>query len=160
MSGKQMKRKIKEILKRPYEIRLVPDKTGGFFVYVAEWPGCMSQGETAEEAVAMIREAMELWAETALEMGKEVPAPFAEERYSGKFVVRLPRSLHRRLAERARQEGVSLNALVVSFVSEGLGGKSLGSEPSLRLEPPAGLWRAEDLPHTAVAAGRGPSYVA
>jgi predicted HicB family RNase H-like nuclease len=120
----------------------------------------MSQGETAEEAVAMIREAMELWAETALEMGKEVPAPFAEERYSGKFVVRLPRSLHRRLAERARQEGVSLNALVVSFVSEGLGGKSLGSEPSLRLEPPAGLWRAEDLPHTAVAAGRGPSYVA
>jgi predicted HicB family RNase H-like nuclease len=61
-----------------------------------------------------------LWAETALEMGKEGPAPFAEERYSGKFVVRLPRSLHRRLAERAREEGISLNYLVATLLSEGV----------------------------------------
>jgi antitoxin HicB len=40
---------------------------------------------------------------------------------SGKFVQRIPKSLHARLQARAKQEGVSMNTLVVSFIAEGLG---------------------------------------
>lgn len=117
-------RKVAEILDRPYEIRLNKDPAGGYFVRVAEWPGCMSQGETIEEAAANIREAMRLWVETNLELGEEIPAPNAETPTpSGKFVVRIPKSLHRRLSDRAGDEGISLNTLVVSFLSDGLARK-------------------------------------
>jgi predicted HicB family RNase H-like nuclease len=52
---------------------------------------------------------MELWIEAKLEGGFPVPAPAEESRYSGKFVLRLPKSLHARLAMEAEKEGVSLN---------------------------------------------------
>jgi antitoxin HicB len=49
---------------------------------------------------------------------------FAVADASGKFVTRLPRSLHQRLTLRARAEGVSLNALVMTLIAEGLGQRS------------------------------------
>jgi antitoxin HicB len=115
-----LRNKVEEYLKKPYEIHLILDPTGGFFVEVAELQGCFSQGETVEEAMAMIREAMELWIETALARGAQIPEPFAEERFSGKFVVRMPKSLHRRLVEQARAEGVSLNALLNVLLASAL----------------------------------------
>lgn len=96
----------------PYTIELRQDPEEGWFARVKELQGCMSQGDTAEEAIAMIREAMELWLEVALEEGLPIPEPRSEEDYSGKFVVRVPRSLHRELAERAKREGVSLNQYI------------------------------------------------
>ena len=69
----------------------------------------MSDGATLEEAYANIREAMEGWIETKLEAGLAVPVPVDADKYSGKFVVRLPKTLHRRLAAEAEREGVSLN---------------------------------------------------
>ena len=57
--------------------------------------------------------------------GKEIPEPFFHPdtvpEMSGKFVTRLPKSVHAKLAERARAEGVSLNTLVLALVAEGLG---------------------------------------
>ena len=107
-----MDKSVENYMDLPYTIELQRDPEEGWFVRVQELPGCMSQGDTAEEAVTMIREAMELWLEVALEDGQSIPEPRPEESYSGKFVVRVPRSLHRELVERAEQEGVSLNQYI------------------------------------------------
>jgi predicted RNase H-like HicB family nuclease len=103
---------VKEYLELPYNITLrrVKDASGEYyFATVLELDGCMSDGATIEEAYANIREAMEGWIETKLEAGFSVPEPISAEKYSGKFVVRLPKSLHANLAMEAEREGVSLN---------------------------------------------------
>ena len=107
----------------PYKIELCPDPDeGGFSVSIPTLKGCISVGETVAEAMEMIAEAKELWLETALQEGWPIPEPQEEEirTYSGKFVVRLPRSLHRALAESAEAEGTSLNQLVLMLLAEGL----------------------------------------
>lgn len=116
-----MNKDIEEYLKLPYTIELVQDLGEGWFVRVRELSGCMSQGDTAEEALVMIQEAMSLWLEAALEDGLSIPEPRPVDDYSGKFVVRLPRSLHRELSELAEDEGVSLNQLVVSALAQAAG---------------------------------------
>jgi len=103
---------VQDYLKLPYNIviRHVTDKSGSYyFARVQELEGCISDGETVEEAHSNIREAMEGWIETKLEAGFDVPTPIDIDNYSGKFVVRLPKSLHARLAAEAEREGISLN---------------------------------------------------
>jgi predicted RNase H-like HicB family nuclease len=103
---------IKDYLELPYNItiRNVVDESGSyFFAKVQELDGCMSDGGTVEEVYANIREAMEGWIETRLENGFDIPLPVDVSNYSGKFVLRLPKSLHARLASEAEREGVSLN---------------------------------------------------
>ena len=77
----------------------------------------MSVGDTPDEALEMIQDAMRAWIEVALEDGETVPEPRSLDDFSGKFVVRMPRSLHQDLVEAAKREGVSLN----SYVSVALG---------------------------------------
>ena len=103
---------IKDYLKLPYHIiiRYVTDESGSYyFASVQEFEGCMSHGGTYAKAFENIQEAMEGWIETKIENNFPVPAPFEENQYSGKFVLRLPKSLHARLAAEAEKEGVSLN---------------------------------------------------
>jgi predicted HicB family RNase H-like nuclease len=69
----------------------------------------MSHGDTHAEAFENIQDAMKGWIEAKLENGFPVPDPVDDSQYSGKFVLRLPKSLHARLALEAEQEGVSLN---------------------------------------------------
>jgi predicted RNase H-like HicB family nuclease len=102
----------KDYLDLPYNIviRHITDESGSYyFATVLELDGCMSDGQTYEEAFANIRDAMEGWIETKLENGFSVPDPFSAQKYSGKFVLRLPKTLHARLAIQAEQEGISLN---------------------------------------------------
>ena len=107
-----MNKTIEDYMKLPYTIELIPDPEGGWVVAVKELPGCMSQGETPEEAIEMIRDAMRAWIRTVMERGHEIPEPRPIESYSGKFVLRLPRYLHRQLAEEAEQQNVSLNQYI------------------------------------------------
>ena len=100
-----MDKTIEYYMSLPYTIELRREPEEGWFVQVKELRGCMSQGETREEALAMIQEAMELWLEVALEDGLPIPEPRTEEDYSGKFVVRVPRSLHQELVEARRGRG-------------------------------------------------------
>jgi antitoxin HicB len=105
----------------PYRIELIRDEDG-WFASIPELPGCISQGVTAEEAVEMIRDAQRLWLQVALEDGDPIPEPHADEHsYSGKFNVRVPKDLHRWLAQEAERDGVSLNQLVVSILSRARG---------------------------------------
>lgn len=106
----------------PFEIRpLSLDEGGGWLITYPDLPGCMSDGETPEEAIANGRDALAAWLKAAQESGREVPRP--GDLPSGKFIARIPRSLHARLVARARQEGVSMNALVSAFLAESLGRK-------------------------------------
>lgn len=108
----------------PYTIQVVRDdsaSTPGFFARVAELPGCMTQGGSFAELGDMIEDAMRAWIEAAQEDGQSIPEPFAVDAYSGKFVTRVPRSLHRQLVEAAEREGVSLNAFVNVALARAVG---------------------------------------
>ena len=100
---------------------------GGFLITFPELPGCMSDGETEAEALENGKDAFSSFISALVDMGEEIPAPsFRIEdttapRASGRFVTRVPKTLHARLSARARAEGVSLNSLVLSLLSEGLG---------------------------------------
>jgi antitoxin HicB len=102
----------------PYNIIIRKDPYGGYFAKVEELEGCITQGETYEETYKNIQEAMQLWLEVALEDGDEIPGPVSDEKFSGKFVLRLPKSLHRKLARNAKKENVSLNQYAVLLLSE------------------------------------------
>jgi len=116
-------RTVEDYLSLPYTIQLREYEDGTFFAEVAELPGCMTEADTAEEVVEMIKDAMAGWIEVALSEGLPIPDPAAEPEYSGRFLVRTPRSLHRDLVRRARIEGTSLNQLVVTTLSRALGGR-------------------------------------
>jgi antitoxin HicB len=105
----------------PYTIELVPEPCGGWFVAVKELPGCMSEGDTPGEAVEMIRDAMRGWIEVSLEDDDPIPEPRSLEDYSGKFVVRVPRSLHQDLVDIAQQENVSLNQYINVALARSVG---------------------------------------
>jgi predicted RNase H-like HicB family nuclease len=112
------KKDVAYYMNLPYKIIIRKDPYGGFFAKVDELEGCMTQGETYDEVSSNIREAMELWFEGSLEKGMDIPEPEQENDYSGKFMIRLPKSLHRRLAENAKEENVSLNQYAVHLLSE------------------------------------------
>jgi predicted RNase H-like HicB family nuclease len=101
-----------------YPFKATPDPDGGYVITFPDLPGCMTQVEDAAEIGAAAEEARRLWITTEYEEAGDIPEPSYPEEYSGRFNLRLPRSLHRRLAEQARHEGVSLNQLAVSLLAE------------------------------------------
>ncbi|MEX1195882.1 MAG: toxin-antitoxin system HicB family antitoxin [Dehalococcoidia bacterium] len=100
-----------------YPFRVDADPDGGYVVTFPDLPGCMTQVESAEEIGQAAEEARRLWIMTECDDGADIPLPSYPEEYSGKFNLRLPKSLHRRLAELAEREGVSLNQLVLSLLA-------------------------------------------
>jgi antitoxin HicB len=88
----------------------------------------VAAGKTVGAAARLVPDAIDSWIDGALEAGIPVPEPpKADEEYSGRFLVRLTKTLHRRLAERAALEGVSLNSLCLSILSGGV--EASGSTP-------------------------------
>lgn len=88
----------------------VEDK--GFIAEAPDLPGCSAWGATEADAAREAQEAIAAWLQAARAAGKRVPPAGVVEpvsHYSGKFLVRVPRSLHARLAREADQQGVSLN---------------------------------------------------
>lgn len=100
-----------------------PSPEDGYVASIAELPGCLTQGETLEEAMTMIQDAKAGWIDLALQDGREIPEPITDEQYSGKFNVRIPKSLHKELAIKAKEENVSLNQLTTYLLSAGIGKK-------------------------------------
>ncbi len=99
---------------------LTAEEGGGFLISFPELSGCISDGETIEEAIHNGRDAFACYISALIDMGREIPAPVNNAELSGKFVVRLPKSLHAQLANRSKREGVSLNTLIVSYVAAGV----------------------------------------
>jgi predicted HicB family RNase H-like nuclease len=88
--------------------------------------------EDAYEAIELVKEA---WIEIVLEQGREIPLPSTEKKHSGRFMLRVPPSLHERLVEQAEAEGVSLNTYCVHLLSWGAGRRESGRTPSHIHEP-------------------------
>ena len=106
----------------PFTIRHLTSKEGGgYLIEYPDLPGCMSDGETIEEAINNGRDAIICWLAAAKEAGHNIPKPGDLDKQSGKWVQRVPKSTHLRLVKKAKEEGVSLNTLVVSILAEGLG---------------------------------------
>jgi len=109
----------------PFLIRpLSEEEGGGYLIEYPDLPGCMSDGETPEEAIEMGADAVKAWIATAKKAKRPIPKPgstLAPMDYSGKYVQRLPKSLHEALSKRAQQEGVSLNTLAMAYIAQGLG---------------------------------------
>lgn len=101
-----------------------------FFVEFPDLPGCMTQVEDAADIAAMAEEIRTLWIETEYERGAKIPEPATQSGFSGKFVVRVPRSLHRDLAIAARREGSSLNAYITYLLAE----RNIAAQAMVRLE--------------------------
>jgi antitoxin HicB len=107
---------IKYYLSLKYTIRLKKGSDGSFFAEIEELPGCMTEGDSEKKALEMVEDAKKAWLEVALERRINIPEPLLDE-YSGKFNVRLPKSLHRRLVYKAKEEDVSLNTLVATALA-------------------------------------------
>jgi len=114
----EAKRELAKYLKLKYPVELSEQDGGWYFARIPDLPGCMSEGKTPGEAVKNVEEARALWLEDAVESGVEIPLPSEQRKYSGKFVVRLPESLHGRLAQAAERDGVSLNQYVLALLAE------------------------------------------
>ena len=109
-----------EQIKYQFEMRpLSQEEGGGWLISFPDLPGCISDGETPEEAIKNGRDAMECWIQACKDAGRYIPEP--GDSSSGKFITRIPKSMHVRLVSRAKQEGVSMNALVSAFIAECLG---------------------------------------
>lgn len=91
---------------------------GGYVAIVPDLPGCMSDGETAVEALTHVQDAIAAWITTARAEGHKIPTPGGGR---SEFRQRLPRTLHATLTEMARTEGVSLNTLITALLAEGVG---------------------------------------
>ena len=114
---------FEEYMKMPYKLEIIPDADeGGFVASYPELPGCSTCGETLDEAVSNALDAKKAWVLAAMEEGIEIAAPEAlgesAESYSGQFKLRIPKSLHKTLAEDSRKEGVSMNQYCVYLLSK------------------------------------------
>jgi predicted RNase H-like HicB family nuclease len=117
-----MERKpLKYYLELNYPVTLHPAPEGGFVAEIEDLPGCLAQGDAVNKAYKMIEIARKMWIEVAYEDGQNIPLPRTEAQYSGKFNVRFPRSLHRKLDQLADREGVSLNQYLVATLSHAVG---------------------------------------
>lgn len=113
--------KIDETLMNSYPFTIRPlseDDGGGFVIEYPDLPGCISDGDTPQEAIKNGCDAVKAYLLSCVKHGDPIPKP-AEA--SGQWRQRVPKSLHARLVARARQEGVSLNTLVTAMIAEGLG---------------------------------------
>ena len=109
---------LNEYIALPYKMEIVEDKEeGGFVVSFPDLPGCITCGETVESAVSNAMDAKKAWLEAALEEGIDIHEPDSIDDYSGQFKLRIPKSLHRLLAEHSKREGISMNQYCLYLLS-------------------------------------------
>ncbi len=116
-----MDKNLEYYLGLPYTRELIPEASGIWFARIKELPNCMSQGNSPEEALLNLNDAMLGWIKCELEDGESIPEPREDEEYSGQFRTRVSKSLHRKLVEAAERDGVSLNQWINTALAEAVG---------------------------------------
>ena len=102
-----------------YKIEILHDKNeDGYVISCPELPGCITCAATAEEGLKQIRDAKKAWFTACIEENLKIPEPTDENEYSGQFKLRMPKSLHKTLAERSKLEGISMNQYCVYLLSK------------------------------------------
>ncbi len=128
------KNDAKSYLRLPYARILIPEPEGGFFAEILEFPGCIAEGETPDEAFHNLESVAESWIESCLEQGQEIPPPSANHAYSGKIALRLPRDLHQLAARKAQRDGVSVNQILVTAIAAWVGADNLFERIARKIE--------------------------
>jgi len=104
-----------------YTIKVFFDKRDGDFgAFIEEIPDVSAYGENQETAVAELRTVFEDWKQIAIEKGLHIPPPYDAREYSGKFLLRVPKTLHKQIAERAKEDNISINQEVLYCLTRGL----------------------------------------
>jgi predicted RNase H-like HicB family nuclease len=142
VTAKGLEMSPKQILEGPYHRIVVPDGDGFFSAEISEFPGCVAVGTSAVEALTNLEEVAESWLESAIANGQAIPNPEEEPDYSGKLVLRLPKSLHATVSHAASKDGVSLNAYLCTAIAHYVG-----------------FSEASRMPTNVVNLMTGPSYV-
>ena len=110
---------IVDYMSLPYRLEIVEDKSeGGYVASYPDLPGCLTCGETIDEVVKNANDAKKEWLLAAIEENIDIPEPDTLDNYSGQFKLRIPRSLHRSLAEHSQREGISMNQYCVYLLSK------------------------------------------
>ena len=104
-------------MKLRYEVRILKSDTG-YFAEIPDLPGCMTFCEEFNQLNQMIEDAKKAWFEMSIEDNLKIPEPKKDKDFSGKFLLRLPKSLHGKLSNQAEEEGVSLNQHVLNLLSD------------------------------------------
>jgi len=138
---------VQDYLDLKYPVELIPDEDG-FVALMPDLPGCMSSGTTAAEALEGLQEAKELWIEAMVSSRQPIPEPTDISEYSGKFVLRIPKSLHRKLDLAAKKEAVSLNQYVMHILSERYGIASVEDHLDRLIEQRRTSSKLEDREHS------------
>jgi predicted RNase H-like HicB family nuclease len=116
-----MKQKtIEYYLSLPYKLEIIPDtEEGGYGARYPELPGCITCGETLELVTKNAEDAKKEWLLSAIEDGIEIPEPVTddENKYSVQFKLRIPKILHKTLADHAKREGISMNQYCMYLLS-------------------------------------------
>jgi len=113
-------------LNYPLQItKVAEDEGGGYLAEIPLLKGCMSDGESTDEAIENVTEAKKEWLEYMLDNDLEITEPKTEDEYSGKFTVRISKSLHRIIAEQSKREGLSINQYVANSLAYIAGTKSI-----------------------------------
>ena len=110
---------LEEYMKLPYKLEIIPDtEESGYVASYPELPGCITCGETIASAVANAEDAKKEWLLAAIEENIEIAEPESANSYSGQFKLRLPKTLHKTLAEDSKKEGVSMNQYCVYLLAK------------------------------------------
>lgn len=110
-----------DILKMPCFRQVIPQPDGIVKAEILEFPGCFAIGDTAPAALIELENIAVDWIKAALAQGQSIPEPTESASYSGKFVTRMSKTLHKKAAQFALRDGVSLNQFVVNCVAEHVG---------------------------------------
>jgi len=105
-------------LELKYPLSVIQEDSTSYFVEYPDLKGCFSTGDSLEEAAQQALDAKKAWLATALEEGIIIPEPKILNEYSGNFKLRMPKSLHKSLADYAKAEGVSMNQYCVYLLSK------------------------------------------
>lgn len=111
-------------LKYRMEIEETPAELGGGISICVPMLGresVVADGETYDEARRNLETVKKEFFEHCLSQNIQIPEPEEEqETYSGKFIVRIPKELHRKIAKKAKENNSSLNQFVLYLLQEGL----------------------------------------
>src|SRR5665647_1020591 len=102
-----------------YKIEITKDEAeGGFVLSCPDLKGCIACANTIETGITMLNDAKKTWIEAALEYGTDIPEPSLIDNYSGQFKLRIPKSLHKELADHSKKEGISMNQYCLYLLSK------------------------------------------